>query len=109
MPRKSADKFSFQKLISLLLKHRILLIIVSFFVYLFFFDEYNLKTRIKVSQTNSRLQEQKENYTKLIEEAKQDKIDLESNYEKFAREKFRMSREDEDVFIIETKKREEKK
>ncbi|NOT36940.1 MAG: septum formation initiator family protein [Saprospiraceae bacterium] len=108
MPKKSSGSFSFQKLISLILRHRILLIIAAFFVYLFFFDEYNLKTRIKVSQSHSRLTSQKENYKKLIEEAKQDKADLESNYEKFAREKYRMSREDEDIFIIETKKREEK-
>ncbi len=108
MAKASKSSFSFQKLFNIVLKHRILLIIVAFFVYLFFFDEYNLKTRIKVAQMNSRLREQKVNYNKLIEEARQDKIDLENNYEKFAREKFKMSRENEDIFIIESKKREDK-
>lgn len=108
MAKSSKSNFSLQKMFNWVLEHRILLIIVAFFVYLFFFDEYNLKTRIKVAQMNSRLSEQKENYTKLIEEAHQDKIDLEKNYEKFAREKFKMSRENEDIFIIESKKREDK-
>ncbi|MCC6815792.1 MAG: septum formation initiator family protein [Saprospiraceae bacterium] len=105
---RSKKNISLQKILDQLFKHRILLIIAGFFVYLFFFDEYNLKTRYKVAQMNSRLRDQNENYKKLIEQAKQDKIDLEGNYEKFAREKFIMSRENEDVFIIETKKGKEK-
>ncbi|MBK9719697.1 MAG: hypothetical protein IPO85_19700 [Saprospiraceae bacterium] len=50
------------------------------------------------------MEDQKANYIHLIAEAKQDKFDLEQNYERFAREKYFMSRLDEDVFIIETKK-----
>lgn len=86
--------------IAFVMRYRILLMIIGFFVYLFFFDEYKLKTRFKVAATTNKLIEQKQNYLHLIGEAKQDKLDLEQNYEKFAREKFIMSRPDEDVFII---------
>lgn len=89
-----------QGLLVFIIRYRIILIILGFFVYLFFFDEYNLKTRFKVAATTNKLIEQKQNYLHLIGEAKQDKLDLEQNYEKFAREKFIMSRPDEDVFII---------
>lgn len=98
---------TFQSLIQLLMRHKILLTVLSFILYMAFFDEYNLKTRYKVAQTNHKLSEQKESYFNLIKMAKQDKVDLESNYEKFAREKYKMSKSNEDVFIIETKKKEE--
>lgn len=106
----SIDSISslFNKVIKVLIKNKVLIMVALFFVYLFFFDEYNLTTRFKVAQTNRRLTEQKETYINLINFAKQDKIDLENNYEKFAREKFKMSKADEDVFIIETKKLKEK-
>ena len=55
------------------------------------------------ARTTGKLIEQKQTYLQLISEAKQDKLDLEQNYEKFAREKFIMSRPDEDVFIIESR------
>ncbi len=93
-----------QKFVQIFMNNRILFIILSFIVYMLFFDEYNLKTKYKVSKTSKRLAEQKATYINLIQLAKQDKVDLEQNYEKFAREKFKMSKADEDIFIIEPKK-----
>ena len=40
-------------------------------------------------------------YTQRIQEAKQDRIDLIRNAEKFARERYYMSKPNEDVFVIE--------
>lgn len=93
-----------QKFVQIFMNNRILFIILSFIVYMLFFDEYNLKTKYKVNKTSKRLEEQKASYINLIQLAKQDKVDLEQNYEKFAREKFKMSKADEDIFIIEPKK-----
>lgn len=95
---------AFRKSIQFFMINRFLLIIIFFVIYMLFFDEYNLKTKYKVGQTTKKLTEQKATYINLIQLAKQDKIDLEQNYEKFAREKFKMSKADEDVFIIEPKK-----
>ena len=85
-------------------KNKSLVTIVAFLVFLCFFDKYNLRTQYKIYSTLLNMQDQKANYIHLIAEAKQDKFDLEQNYERFAREKYFMSRLDEDVFIIETKK-----
>jgi cell division protein DivIC len=85
-------------------KNKSLVTIVAFLIFLCFFDKYNLRTQYKIYSTLLNMQDQKANYIHLIAEAKQDKFDLEQNYERFAREKYFMSRLDEDVFIIETKK-----
>ncbi len=84
-------------------KNKSLVTIVAFLIFLCFFDKYNLRTQYKIYSTLLNMQDQKANYIHLIAEAKQDKFDLEQNYERFAREKYFMSRLDEDVFIIETK------
>ncbi|MEO6191192.1 MAG: septum formation initiator family protein [Saprospiraceae bacterium] len=94
--------------IHFVLKNKIFITVALFLVYLLCFDEYNLKTRYSVAQTNKKLTEQKESFINLLKLAKQDKIDLEMNYEKFAREKYKMSRADEDIFIIEPQKLKEK-
>ncbi|MGB5032987.1 MAG: hypothetical protein WBO76_12780 [Saprospiraceae bacterium] len=85
-------------------KNKSLVTIVAFLIFLCFFDKYNLRTQYKIYSTLLNMEDQKANYIHLIAEAKQDKFDLEQNYERFAREKYFMSRLDEDVFIIETKK-----
>ena len=85
-------------------KNKSLVTIVAFLIFLCFFDKYNLRTQYKIYSTLLNMKDQKANYIHLIAEAKQDKFDLEQNYERFAREKYFMSRLDEDVFIIETKK-----
>ncbi|HQX43366.1 MAG: septum formation initiator family protein [Saprospiraceae bacterium] len=89
-------------------KKKALLTIIVFSIYLCFFDKFNLATQYKIYTSLSDLKTQKENYVQLIAEAKQDKKDLEQNYEKFAREKYHMARQDEDIFIIETKKKTDK-
>ncbi len=84
------------------------LTILIFIVYLCFFDKFNLATQFRIYGSLADLKAQRENYVQLIAEAKQDKKDLEQNYEKFAREKYFMARQDEDIYIIETKKKTDK-
>mgnify|MGYP003380927605 CR=1 FL=1 len=81
-------------------KKKALLTIIVFSIYLCFFDKFNLATQYKIYTSLSDLKTQKENYVQLIAEAKQDKKDLEQNYEKFAREKYFIQKKNEDVFII---------
>ncbi|MBK6860610.1 MAG: hypothetical protein IPK91_04610 [Saprospiraceae bacterium] len=47
------------------------------------------------------LEKERDEFLKLIVKVRDDKRDFENNYEKFAREKYYMSKSDEDVFIIE--------
>ncbi len=66
-----------------------------------FFDQYRIPVAISIYSNVAVLEQEKLNYQKLIVKVREDKRDIENNYEKFAREKYYMSRTDEDVFIIE--------
>lgn len=76
---------------------------VFFFIWLSIFDTHNLIERFKLSSQLSRLEKQKKDLIVGIAQAKLDKKDLDSNKEKFAREKYYMHKDNEDVFIIEKK------
>lgn len=78
---------------------------VVFFVWLALFDSYSLIERYQLSRTISRLEKEKATYLESIEQARLDKSDLERNKEKFAREKYFMHKENEEVFIVEPKKK----
>jgi cell division protein FtsB len=66
-----------------------------------FFDQYRIPVAISIYSNVAALEQEKLNFQKLIVKVREDKRDIENNYEKFAREKYYMSRTDEDVFIIE--------
>ncbi len=74
---------------------------LSFLVYMMFFDQYRIPVAISIYSNLKALENEKLNYQKLIVKVYEDKRDIENNYEKFAREKYYMSKSDEDVFIIE--------
>jgi hypothetical protein len=75
-----------------------------FLVWLTFFDSHSLITNNKVKNNVNRLKQEKVEHINKIAEAKQHKIDLENNKEKFARETYYMHKADEEIFIIEKKK-----
>jgi len=91
------------QLTSYIYKHKALITIGLFIFYMIFFDKFNVRNQFKIFSNLSELKEKKLEYQKMIVQAKADKMDLEQNFEKFAREKYHMSRKDEDVFIIETR------
>lgn len=82
-----------------------LILIFLFALYMLLFDKFSVLNQFKIYSNLRELREEKGNYEQLIQQAISDKRDLEVNYEKFAREKYHMSRKDEDVFIIETRKK----
>jgi len=71
-----------------------------FFFWVAIFDKHNLFTQFKLSRTIHQLEKEKQDYLLKIEEAKQQKIYLENNLEKIAREKYFMKKPNEEVFII---------
>jgi cell division protein FtsB len=75
-----------------------------FFIWVGFIDSHSLWESYLLSRTLNRLENDKEFYIKNIEVAKADRKDLENNKEKFAREKYYMHADDEEVFIIERRK-----
>jgi cell division protein FtsB len=74
-------------------------------IWIGFFDRYNLIRRLfKDGMEYRELKTEKDYYTKKIEDVKKEKEELFSNnekLEKFAREKYYMKKDNEDVFVVE--------
>ena len=76
---------------------------ICFLVWLTFLDSNDLITRFSMNSKLSSLEDEKEYYLKKITEVEKDRKELLTNkelLEKFAREKYLMKKESEDVFII---------
>ena len=76
---------------------------ISFVVWLTFLDSNDLISRFKLGAKMRSLQNEKEYYQEKITEVEKDRKELLTNkelLEKFAREKYLMKKETEDVFII---------
>ena len=95
-----------QNIINLLpkpLRNKYFIILLLFIFWIIFLDDYNLINQVKMGDNVDNLKEQKEFY---ISEIKSDSTKLSNlrndseEQEKFAREKFLMKKDNEDVFII---------
>jgi cell division protein DivIC len=86
------------------IRNRYYLILICFGIWMLFIDKHDLWTQFKLSSTMGKLHEDRKYYEAKIEEIKADQKDIETHKEKFAREKYFMSKSNEDVFIIEEKK-----
>ncbi|MCB0660334.1 MAG: hypothetical protein KDC04_05335 [Saprospiraceae bacterium] len=71
-----------------------------FIVWVAFFDHHNIFAYQKLKGTINKLESEKKQLDNDISQALNDKIDLESNYEKFAREKKLMHKPDEEIILI---------
>lgn len=80
------------------------LVTFFFIVWVGIFDTHSFWDSFQLGRTIARLEKEKIDLKKDIEIAKQDKIDLEHNKEKFAREKYYMHKKNEEVFIIKRSK-----
>lgn len=76
---------------------------VSFLAWMIFLDSNDLISRFKMSSKLRGLEREKEFYQEKISEVEKDRNELMTNQElleKFAREKYLMKKESEDLFII---------
>jgi len=84
-------------------KNKYAVTLLLFLVWMMFFDRNNVISQVKLSQALSSLEERKQAYKEKIVEVKADKEDLLTNtesLEKFAREKYWMKKDNEDIFVI---------
>jgi cell division protein DivIC len=72
-----------------------------FVTWLLFFDSYSLIVQYKLRKTVNYLEEEKVRYQDNLDQAIVDRETLRKDKEKFAREKYRMHKENEEVIIIE--------
>ena len=82
------------------LRNKYFVVLFSFFGWMIFFDKHDLLTQFRLQRSVDKLQEDIDYYNVKIEEAKQERYDLDINKEKFARERYYMKKKNEDVFII---------
>jgi cell division protein DivIC len=91
------------------LRNKYLILFLLFILWVVFIDDYNLINQSKINNTVDDLKIQKEFY---ISEIKSDSTELyklqndPAEQERFAREKFLMKKENEDIFIIREKENE---
>ncbi len=74
-----------------------------FFLWVLFIDNNDLITQFQLQQKLNSLEDEKEYYQEKIADVRQERNELLSNdnlLEKFAREKYLMKKESEDLFII---------
>jgi cell division protein FtsB len=91
-----------RKLINLV-KNKFLLASVAFIVWMLFFDRNDLPSQYEYRSQVKKLESDKAFYIKEINQAEKDLQELTTNterLEKFARERYFMKKENEDVFVI---------
>lgn len=92
-----------------ILRNRYVVVFIGLFIFITFFDAHDLISQVHIRWKLHKIYNQMEYLEKNIEEAKNQTIELTTNkvlLEKFAREQYRMKRENEDVFVILEKKAE---
>jgi cell division protein FtsB len=90
-----------------ILKNKYLITLVSLGVWVLFFDKNDLRTQIELRKEVRQLEEERNYYAHEIAEITTDIRELISDpltLEKFAREKYLMKRDNEDIFVIVEKK-----
>ena len=88
------------------LKNKYLIAVVLFIVWITFFDNFNIIKQSKIKKNINQLEKNKKFYIQEITKDSSEYYDLLNDAEKrekFAREKFLMKKEDEDVYIIRRK------
>lgn len=86
-----------------IVKNPFFLVTIGFLVWLIFFDSYSLVEHQTIDQEIDKLEERRDYFQNEIDKDKQAIKNLKDGdaTEKYAREKYYMKRDNEDIFIIE--------
>ena len=85
------------------IRNQYLIATVAFLVWMFFFDRYDVATQYSFQAEKSRLEEEKAFYTNEIERIEQAIYDVQYNpteIQRIAREKYKMKKDNEDIYIV---------
>ena len=82
------------------LRNRYFFVSVAFVLWLLLFDRHDFITQLSLQDSIEKLESDKLLFQQKIEQARKEKSDLENYTERYARERYFMSRSHEDVFII---------
>jgi len=92
-----------------LFKNKYFLITMAFVIWMIFFDKNDLFSQYQYHQQVSKLKQERDFYQKETAKVRKDLDELTSNpqkLEKFARERYLMKKDNEDVFVIVQPKKE---
>ncbi len=81
-------------------RNRYVFMFTAFFMYMLIFDKHDFITHFRLYHTELTLKRDKESYRTKIIEAREMRKKLESDRERFAREKYFVHKPGEDVFVI---------
>jgi cell division protein FtsB len=87
----------------LLFRNKFFWVTAAFLVWMLFFDKNDLLSQYQYHQQLSKLKAERDFYTKETDKVTKDLSELTSNpaqLEKFAREKYLMKKDNEDIFVI---------
>jgi len=93
-----------------LFRNKYFLVSLAFIVFMIFFDKNDLFSQYQYYQQVSKLKQERDFYLKETAKVNKDLEELTSDpkeLEKFAREKYLMKKDNEDVFVIQQPKKEE--
>lgn len=93
-----------------LIKNKYFLVTAAFVVWMLFFDKNDLYTQFEHRQQLTKLEQERDFYTKETAQVGKELDELTTNpqkLEKFARERYFMKKADEDVFVIVKEKKQE--
>jgi cell division protein FtsB len=76
------------------------LVFIAFLVWMIFFDTKNVFVQYKLSNRIEALEQDKKEYLVNYENVLKEKYNLKKDIEKFAREKYFMHKENEEVYIL---------
>lgn len=89
------------------IRNKYFLTAVAFIAFMVFFDRHDILTQLRLQRSVNKLESDKVFYEEKIEEAMEERLDMEVNQERFARERYFMQKNNEDVFIIVEEEEEE--
>jgi len=99
---KFIEPISMKRLINLV-KNKFFLVTMAFLVWMIFFDKNDLFSQYEYRRQVNKLKEERDFYKKETDQVTKELDELTSNpqkLEKFAREKYLMKKDNEDVYVI---------
>lgn len=86
-----------------LIKNKFLLAVIAFIIWMCFFDRYDFATQYNYYQEKSKLEKEKEFYVSEIVRIEKSINDVQFNpseIQRIAREKYKMKKDNEDVYVL---------
>ena len=86
-----------------LIRNKYFIAVIAFCVWMLFFDRNDMISQFEYRSEVKKLQDEKDFYLRETAEVKKDLSEIDSNLntaEKFAREKYFMKKDNEDVFVV---------